>query len=243
MKRIFVFLSVVVVLVSLVSCSMVEPTRRITVTIPTHPWEIASGQNLWYTLKWTCGNEITSMHISAHERVISIDVPVGETVLVAAYPLGDMSPFGGAITPLDENPRLMLSQNDGALVAELMNVDRSVTHQLNYTRLREGILKSIEDFRCIDRFTVLRDLQNGELADTSIRISDVFEVPSFVIPNGIWTSEFICDASFVVWENLASPVRLPEGVFRYLNPEMDRILVLVVDSKGETYSYMRPFLP
>jgi len=38
---------------------------------------------------------------------------------------------------------------------------------------------------------------------------------------------------------MTGQLQLPEGVFHYLNTEMSRVLVLVVDSGGETYSYLR----
>lgn len=241
MKRICVLFSAFAIVV-MVSCSMVSTTRRVTVTIPTHPWEVVTGQRLWYTLKWTDGSNLNCMHVSSEERVIDIHVPVGETVLIAAYPLGDMRPFGGAITPVDASSRIMLSQNDGALVSELMDLDASVTHQLNFGRLKDEMLVHTDDFRCLDLFAILRDLQNGQLDQSSIHEVPKFSIDPFMVPNGIWTSEFIGDASFVVTENITRHTQLPEGVSRYLNPEMERVLVLVVDARGDMYSYMKPLL-
>ena len=40
-------------------------------------------------------------------------------------------------------------------------------------------------------------------------------------------------------DGLSAPMELPEGVFRYLNTDMDRVLVLIVDSAGNSYSYLR----
>jgi len=67
----------------------------------------------------------------------------------------------------------------------------------------------------------------------------LFGVDSFAAPNGIWTSEFISDPGLFVTDGMTAPMQLPEGVFRYLNTEMDRVLVLVVDGAGNTYSYLR----
>ena len=65
---------------------------------------------------------------------------------------------------------------------------------------------------------------------------------SFVLPNGLWTSEYLRDSSLYITDNLSPQLELPEGVFRYLNPEMERVLVLIVDASGNSYSYLRQSL-
>ena len=86
---------------------------------------------------------------------------------------------------------------------------------------------------------MLRDLQNGELGESSFKVVNLFDVDSFALPDGLWTSEFIRDPSLCVTEDLTAPMQLPEGVFRFLNTELDRVLVLIVDSGGNSYSYIR----
>ncbi|MBP5161837.1 MAG: hypothetical protein ILP16_02535 [Spirochaetales bacterium] len=212
------------------------------VTIPTHPWEKTSGKSLWYTLKWTYGDEIRSAYISPDQRTITLYIPPGETAIIAAYPLGDMSPFGAILTPLDTSYHVVLSQNDGVLAGELLDIDRVVTSRLNYGLISSGLHEKTDDFRKIDKVSFLRDLQNGVLSKTSFRIISPFGVDSFALPNGIWTSEFLQDPGLVVTEGKSPDLQLPEGVFRYLNPDMERVLVLIVDSSGAAYSYLRQSL-
>ena len=154
------FLIIATVLLS-VSCSMVCPTRRLEVSIPDHPWEYVSGKKLWYTLKWTYGTEVQSSYIGPDERNISVYVPVGETVIIAAYPLGEMAPFGAIITPLDEAIQIGLNQNDGVIANELIDIDRSVTERLNYGLIRKEIKEKCDDIRRIEHISFLRNLQNG----------------------------------------------------------------------------------
>ena len=227
---------------AVVSCSLACPDRLLTISIPDHPWEKAGGKELLYTLKWTYGDEIRSLYLGPGERQASIHVPTGETVLIAAYPLGEMAPFGALITPLDEQVKIILNQNDGVLANELIDLDRSVTERLNYGLIREQIQKKVNDSRQIDHISFLRDLQNGELRETSIKAVSLFGIDNFVLPNGLWTSEYLRDCSLFITDNLTPPLQLPEGVFRYLNPEMDRVLVLIVDSSGNSYSYLRQSL-
>ena len=225
-----------------VSCSMITPNRKLEISIPEHPWENASGRKLWYTLKWTYRSEVQRSYLGPDERQISIYVPVGETVIIAAYPLGEMAPFGAIITPLDEDLQVALNQNDGVLANELIDLDRSVTERLNYGLIREQMQKKVNDSRQIDHISFLRDLQNGELRATSFKAVSLFGIDSFVLPNGLWTSEYIRDCSLFVTDNLSPQLQLPEGVFRYLNSEMDRVLVLIVDASGNSYSYLRQSL-
>ena len=242
-KRAFITVFVVVSAVLLaVSCSMIRPGRMLEVSIPDHPWESASGKKLWYTLKWTSGSEILSSHLGPDERSISIYVPVGETIIIAAYPLGEMAPFGAIITPLDEEIRVSLNQNDGVIANNLIDLDRTVTERLNYSLIREDMLKKCDDLRQIEQVSFLRDLQNGELRETSFKAVSLFGVDSFVLPNGLWTSEYLRDCSLFITDNLTPPLQLPEGVFRYLNPDMDRVLILIVDASGTSYSYLRQSL-
>ena len=225
-----------------ISCSIIRPDRLLEISIPKHPWEDACEKRLWYTLKWTYGDEIRSIHLGSDERDVAIYVPIGETILIAAYPLGDMAPFGAVITPLDEDLRVALNQSDGVIANELIDLDRSVTERLNYGLIRENMLKKCDDFRRIEQVSFLRDLQNGELRETSFKTVSLFGVDGFALPNGLWTSEYLRDSSLYVTENSSPQLELPEGVFRYLNPEMDRVLVLIVDSSGNSYSYLRQSL-
>ena len=234
-----VFVSAVLLVVS---CSMACPDRLLEITIPQHPWETVEPENLWYTLRWTYGTEVRSAYVGQDERVVSIQVPIGETILIAAYPLGDMAPFGAIITPLEDEIRITLNQNDGVIVNELIDLDRIVTQRLNYVPIRENMLKKSDDFRRIENVSFLRDLQNGELSNASFKAVSLFGVEPFVLPNGMWTSEYIRDPSLYITDNLSPQLQLPEGVFRYLNPDMDRVLILIVDSSGNSYSYLRQSL-
>ena len=237
-----VILLVVSALLLAVSCSLAVPDRLLEVSIPGHPWESAQTKKLWYTLRWTYGTEIRSAYVGPEERLVSIHVPIGETVLIAAYPLGEMAPFGAIITPLEEDIQVSLNQNDGVIVNELIDLDRVVTQRLNYGPIRESMLKKCTDMRRIEKVSLLRDLQNGELSQASFKAVSLFGVDPFVLPNGLWTSEYLCDPSLYISDNLSPQLQLPEGVFRYLNSDMDRVLVLIVDSSGNSYSYLKQSL-
>ena len=239
-KIIFAVLLAAVVL--LASCSQGVYRRTVEIVIPPHPWEKASGKKLWYTLRWTDSSGLRSLYVGPEQRSIVLEFPIGETVLVAAYPLGELGPFGGAVTPLDEAFTLELSQNEGVIVNELLSLDREVTRELNYVLLCRTMLEKCDDIRQIGKVSVIRDLQNRQLHDASVKKVSLFGVEQFAVPDGIWTSEYLRDPDIVVTGGTAGPLELPEGVFHYLNTELDRVLVLIVDSRGDRYCYLRQSL-
>ena len=100
----------------------------------------------------------------------------------------------------------------------------------------------VDGLPLVEKVSLLRDLQNGELFSSSIKVSTMFAVDSFSLPNGMWVSEYLRDSSLVVTDGSSGDLELPEGVFRYLNAEMGRELVIIVDSAGDSYSYLRQSL-
>ena len=241
MRKIFIAV-IIAAVVLLCSCSQGMFSRTVEVVIPPHPWEKASGKNLWYTLRWTDSSGVRSLYVGPEQRSVSLEVPVGETVIVAAYPLGELNPCGGAVMPSDESRTLVLSQNEGVFADELLSLDREVTRDLNYGLLIGNMLKKCDDLRQIGKVSVIRDIQNRQLHDASIKTVSLFGIEQFAVPDGIWTSEYLRDADLIVTDGTAGPIELPEGVFHYLNTELDRMLVLIVDSKGDRYCYLRQSL-
>lgn len=243
-KFVLVFLTVAMLSLALVvSCSFVQSERIVKVTIPQHPWETVGDKTpLWYILKWTCGSELKSLYVSQNEREFLVSVPAGQTVYFCAYPLGEMSPFGGAVTPTDRNNDIVLTQNEGIVVDLLINGDRSSSSKVNYRKLVSYMHEKSDDFRLFDQVRLIRDVHNGDLKESSIKNKNYWIVPQIAIPNGLWMSEFVRDSSMVVENGLSKELELPEGVFRYYNSSIDRELVVIVDEEGNSFSYIRQAL-
>jgi len=238
MKKTILFVTVIAA-ICLTCCTQFNLSRTIEVTIPSHPWEEASGRRLWYTLRWTDGNCVRSVHVGQDQRTVEISALAGNTVVIAAYPLGDLNPFGAVLTPVDRNGLVQLNQNDGVVAALLLDIDVEISKRLNYGLIRERMLEITDDFRLIEHVSLLRDIQNGELSDSSFSLSQVHEIGPFALPNGVWESEYSRDPAIISSDSFSCPVKLPDGVFRFLNAETLMELVLIVDENGDRYSYLR----
>ena len=246
--------------VLLPSCSAAFLDRRITIEIPQHPWErYDNDSRIWYSLKWSYGRETKNLYVSPEERVVQIDVPIGETVFVCAFPLGEMRPFGAVVTPFDSSSSFVLGQDDGYLASILLDADRDATKGINYKALKEAFGKVEDEFlwnasslydgpavlqwtMALDKVRFLRDVMNGELCESSIVFLEPFEVPGFAVPNGVWIGESVLGSYIVVKDSMMPPLWLCEGVHRFYNPAMDRELVVVVDERGGSFRYMRQAL-
>ncbi len=220
------------------SCSDIKPERTVAIQIPQHPWE-TEDTKLWYSLKWTSGSEINVLHLSKKEREVSITIPAGESVFVCAFPLGNMRPFGAVITPFDNSKVFILNQNDGIFAQLFMDSDRAAVAGINYPLLREYALEVSFDFRYLDKTKLLKDSLNGNLSKSSLRAVESNNVLSFAIPNGFWVSESVLDHNILTMDGTTGTLNLPEGVHRYYNHTLERELVVVVDSDGKTFHYIK----
>ena len=220
------------------ACSNIKLERTVEIQIPKHPWE-ASGVSLWYSLKWTSGSEINALYISKDQRVVSLTIPAGESVFICAFPLGNMRPFGAVITPFDESKVFVLDQNDGVFAQLFMDSDRAAVAGINYPRLKAKALETSFDFRLLDKIRLLKDALNGKLNENSLKTVQAYDVPAFDIPSGFWLSESVLDHNILTLEGSTGNLKLPEGVHRYYNDSKKRELVIVVDSEGKIFHYVK----
>ena len=234
--RLALILFVVVLVFS--ACSNIELERTVKIQIPKHPWE-DSGESLWYSLKWTSGSEINALYVPKDARELSLTIPAGESVFVCAFPLGNMRPFGTVITPFDEAKVFVLEQNDGILAQLFMDSDRAAVAGINYPRVKAKALEVSFDFRLLDQVRLLKDALNGKLTENSFKAVEAFDVPSFDIPTGFWVSEAVLGHNILTTSGATGNLKLPSGVHRYYNSSMKRELVIVVDTEGKVFHYVR----
>ena len=233
------FFLIFITLLLAVSCSYDSLYRTVTIEIPEHPWEKFAGENIWYNLCWSDYNRINELYVSPSQRIVHIRIPLGVTVPVCAYPIGEMQAFGFVFTPLDDNSFIQLNQNDGYLANILINLDYDPVKNLNYGKLREKASGLTDDFRLIDETELVKDILNGNLKASSLKINNRITVPPFPAVNGTWVSESVNDARIIFMGNMTTELELPPGVNRFLNAEKNLELRIVIDSDGSVYHFER----
>lgn len=238
MKRLFVFVLVFVLIVT--GCRQeFAGSRKIHVSIPQHPWEEGSGVKLWYSLKWNNGGKIETVYLDSETREVDIRVSKKHTVYICAYPLGEMLPFGCALTPENTKTRVNLNQYEGYVAHLLINSNLEAAQRVNYDLLISRIKEKTDDPRTLDDSALVSDVMNGKLDAGSVEIGKKFRVESISIPDGKWVSESEYDGVLYVQNNKTGDLELAPGVYRYYCDETDREFRVTVDRSGGVFHSLR----
>lgn len=201
-----------------------------------HPWEISSGRRFWYTVVYQGPHGIEQQQLSIGVRSFRLPVPPSSTCIIAAFPLGQGIPFGGAYHGQDNRNTVTLRLRDGMLAKNLLQVARNwpePVRTVNFNRLSKEI--SYIDSRgiAIDWNRLAKDLVHGDLDSNSIQSSPVTRVELSDLIGGHWIAEAPRISSFHSFSSMVSEIgELPPGVFRYLNLDAKVELRLVVPDDG-----------
>lgn len=234
---------VILLFILLVSCSEPEVKRQVCIEIPEHPWEIHTGESLWYYLKYgSSSDDLQTLYISSEEREVILNVPKGKTVYFCAYPLGEMQCFGSAICPQDDSYYVYLNANEGYLANLLLNTQGDAASKVNFPLLCQLVSQLVSNFRTIDGTQLVKDMLNGVLSKSSLRESKLVTVSPFAISNGKWISEILEYGSFSVTQSISPEFNLPSGIYRYLNYESELELRIVVEESGAVFYHIRSSL-
>lgn len=230
-------------LFSLCSCTDKPLQRTVRVSIPSHPWEEFSGKTLWYSLKWTSGNEVKELYADIATREFSISIPLAETVYIVAYPLGEGTPFGAAITPQNSYDTVSLTQDEGVLCRILMNTEGDAKKYVNYRKILDVCTEKCAeykgDFRRIDDVALTKHVLNGSIQKSSVKINTLYETGTQPVLNGIWVSESIHDELIEVHSGAFPSLQLSAGIHRYYSPETGREFRITVDYDGSVQTLLR----
>ena len=230
----------IVLLVS--GCSNLNIQRKVTVNIPQHPWEKFAPVSLWYNLCWTGYDGTETMYISQDTREIEISIPTGRTVYICAYPLGEMRPFGCAVTPDNTETYFETDQNRGYLCDLMLNADTSAVSRVNWNRLVAAAQSQTVDFRTLDDTKLVKNILNGSLDSSCVVSRPLINIASFSAPGGTWISESIIDGRIIFTGNQSPELELPYGVNRFYNYEKNMELRITVDSSDNVFTYQRQAL-
>ena len=212
------------------------------IVIPDHPWERQGVEKLWYSLRWTYGDGIQTLFVDNRTREVELGVPLGANLIVCAYPLDDMLPFGALAGAGNLSSCIVLNQDSGFLADLLLGIEERVACSVNFAVLEKYAAESTPDFRLLDSDVLLTDILNGKLSGKSFRVLEPVIAQEMLFYPGIWESESVHEnALSVPADGVAPDLELSPGVHRYLcvNRELE---IRIVVSRDGVFKYERPAL-
>lgn len=207
--------------ITLLLLTTCQPTTLVEVVLgESHPWEVASGRRFWYTLIYQVEGVFEQVELPIGKRKVELLLPPGKTTILAAYPLGNGAPLGGAF----QGERcLELLYERGALAEALLSFAKFYYEPLatlSFEYLAEQLLQKRGEGDGFDWNYLVKEIGNGTLKESSLKLLPLGDVVLTDLPVGYWVSEKGCYPSFysfldkeVVVENL------PPGLSRYVNLE------------------------
>ncbi len=223
-------------------CRGTEPVRTVSIVIPGHPWETEGVEKLWYSVRWTYGSGGGTVFVDNKTRNVEFEVPLGANLIVCAYPMDDMIPFGALIRPESAGAGVVLNQDSGFLADLLLGIDGRIACSVNFEKLEKYAAESTPDFRLLDSDILVTDILNGKLSEKSFRVLEKVLVKDLLFYPGIWESESVHEnALSVLSDGVAPDLELALGVHRYLCVNRNLEIRIVVSRDG-VFKYERPAL-
>ncbi|MDD4396344.1 MAG: hypothetical protein PHT39_02080 [Sphaerochaetaceae bacterium] len=229
-RRMLILAAMTIIALAFSGCSGLQ-SRRVAVVIPNHPWEEAGGLTIWHDLEIHTSEGIENCYIGPGQRTVDVVIPLGEPVIVLAYPLGQGSPFGAWLSPGTGDTPVMMTQMDGVLLENFCRVD-GCWNDLNYEKLASIIVSQTSDYRQPDRMRLLEDAANGRLKESSVLLREKIEVKDLEIPSGLWHPEFARDGNLYVSRSQEPSIRMYPGTVRYYNFQLRLMLSIHVKEDG-----------
>jgi hypothetical protein len=236
------------------SCSLISRERQIIVHLAEKsPWELTSGQEFWYLLRWTDPRTgIREQHIAAGTSKVVIEAAKGGLLVFAAYPKGTGTPVGALLNPESpegnsSRPEVYLTYAEGAAADILisveeyaagaaLNIDGSVFARL----LAEA--GSGNGWR-VRREHIYRDILLGHLDADAFELLPEYQLEMYGIPQGYWIPDTPQREGISV--HTGSSIRISgffKGTFRYLLPS-ENLCLLIIGGESEAFWYIEQFPP
>lgn len=234
MKAFFIF---IVYLISLSSCHVeLWVDLEVSFSEP-HPYEEASGKELWYELRYFNGREIIERILPSGTNRFTIRVLAGGMRPVAVIPLGFLSPYGGFYEP--GMKKVELCSASGAL-ADLL-VDTSAYNPDAVSMLSIGWLEDcFFDLSVISESSLLENLYNGTLSNNSLKTNKIYHIEIDMLPSGYWISDRVEVKSFVLDKSGdVAMLSLFPGYYCFWNRARSLLFSVIITEDGRYYTQMR----
>jgi hypothetical protein len=211
-----------------------------------HPWEVSSGRRFWYTVIYQGLHGVEQQQLSIGVRTFRLLVPSSSTCIIAAFPLGQGIPFGGAYQAQSSGRTVTLELCDGLLAKTLLQVAQNwpePVQTVNFYRLAKEV--SYIDSRgiAIDWNRLAKDLVSGGLDSDSLKQSNMMHIEISDLIGGHWIAESPWITSFYAFSSMVSGIgELPPGIFRYINlaAKVELRLVVPDDDSQQVFWHLVP---
>ncbi|MBO4388862.1 MAG: hypothetical protein J5785_05450 [Spirochaetales bacterium] len=227
------------VLLCLCGCGL-SCARTVTFTIPEHPWEEAAGGKLWYELRVIGPDSTACFHLGQERRSFTVEVPLGEALVVLAYPQGTGLPFG-AFVDSETQGEVVLSQSDGILCSALEMLDWRCLRNLDYRRLREYVLSVAADQRSLDTLALASAVAHGRAGPGAVSLRGDVQVEIGQIVQGAWVCEYPAQQSLLSDGLEELSLTLPPHSIRFLNAGAGLVLNIGFSASGDAAVSVLPF--
>ena len=234
MKAFFIF---IFSLVLLSSCHLELWTDvEVTFSEP-HPYEEASGNGLWYELRYFNGREIVERILPVGARRFTISVLAGGTRPISVIPLGTLSPYGGFYEPGVK--RVELSSEAGA-IADLL-VDTSSYNPDSVSRLSiEWLVDEFFDLSIISESSLLENLYDGTISNSSLKTNKIYHIEIDMLPSGYWISDRVEVQSFSLDKSGdVARMSLFPGFYCFWNLSRSLLFSIIITEDGRYYTQMK----
>ncbi|MCF7943285.1 MAG: hypothetical protein K9L21_02505 [Spirochaetia bacterium] len=238
----------------MVSCSMISRERQIIVHLAEKsPWELASGQEFWYLLRWTDSlTGIREQHVAAGTSKVVIEATKGGLLVFAAYPNGTGTPVGGLLNPVNpeggsSQPEVHLTYAEGAAADILLSVEEyaaGASANIDGTVFSRLLVEagSGNGWR-VRREPIYRDILLGHLDAAAFELLPEYKLEMYGIPQGYWIPDTPEREGISI--HTGSSVRISgffKGTFRYLLPS-ENLCLLVIGGESEAFWYIEQLPP
>ncbi|MDC7244731.1 MAG: hypothetical protein PQJ47_02300 [Sphaerochaetaceae bacterium] len=202
-----------------------------------HNWELESGRRMWYTLLYSCENEVHSIHLSVGTRKVTLLLPLLDTHIFAAYPLGYLPPAGTALTPLSDDRIGYLTYEKGPMCDVLIRFVSgwgAVVSNINVDRILQDIAESEASLLSADYYEIAARLIRGEYESNDIVLKPLFSTTLDTFPAGKYLSSSPLIPSF--YKNSSKEVTipsLPPGTHHFFNYGEGLVAVFSVPESDE----------
>lgn len=225
---------ILLIIISLCSCSVSLP-KTVTVELKdSHAWEEIQGRSMYYTIKYFDGEKVQTLNLEPDVKSVEIKVRDGGLRPIIAIPIGRLAPLGGFYMPGRDS--VSLYREKGTFAEMLLNAVSfmpNAVSNLNYDKIeRMGI-----DLEIINQEHFLEDLFAENVSDKSFKNTKLYTLTLESLASGYWYRDNPrADDIYIKRSGESVTMKLFPGSYYWANFDRGIFFSLLITEKGEAYS-------